>query len=840
MVVTRTAAACFFALAVAGCGPDLPTGPSVDSPSLVCGDFPVAGSALDYGSRALDAALSAAGGTTTARVVTVDDPAAPAALAQAGVALDPRPESFAIVESAGAFWVVGRDEVGAMYGALELAERLQNGGSGGLSSSLPIVASPSVTIRAANLFLVLPADDEPAWWFCDSDFWTQYLDLLARARINFLDLHGMYDLRNTLFPNALLYFANSQSHPDVGVAQATRARLVGMLRTIVAMASARGIRVGLMTYRSDLSVDAVSSAPDDDPTVRSYTREAAADLARSVPGLARIGFRIGESGHDAAWYQDTIIAGAREAGTGVGIYTRTWGATKNEVMSIVGAAGGDVIVEAKMNGEQLAAPYAIAGGHFTAWHPYSYEDYLDPPIPYSFVFQVRSGGTHRMFRQASFERARRTVPSFVLGQARGFTLEAPHAYFPQRDDYHAIAEDRFSPWTFRRDELEYLLYGRLAYDPTTPASVFRAALAERVATDGLWEPMQAASEIIPWAQLAETCGPDQRDYAPDLEWGGTVAMWASPDGASTPGMPCQHHGAFDSFSIASPDETARDLVSGIGTARVTPPEIATIVSAAAAKARVAGAVAIDPANAEARDVVRECLALADFGDYLAHKLRAATALAVYRRTAASDYLVTARSEIALADTAWLALAADTAHIAPFQDAMRMCQFTRYCDDPTSFHWVKPFHWREEAANLPADPESIDAVEHAVKSTPPTFAGTLPSPADWLDAARTPGPTLSSFTIEPPDPRAERWTVTATFATPPPPGSSVKIVWKGFSGLDDWLAAPATGDGVAYQSVIAGTQAGAYFAIEVNCPPSSAWRYPDVRAETPFIALPPGP
>jgi hypothetical protein len=260
-----------------------------------------------------------------------------------------------------------------------------------------------------------------------------------------------------------------------------------------------------------------------------------------VPGLRRIGFRIGESGHDAAWFADTIVAGVKSAGTGVEIYTRTWGTKRDEILALAAAAPSPPVVEAKLNGEQLGAPYPIAGGIFTAdaWTNYSYEDYLDDAAPpYRFVFQVRTGGTHRVFRQASYARTQRLVRSLLVGAVSGFSLEAPHAYAPERDYYHATAGDRFSEWTFRRDELMYTLFGRLAYDPSTPERVFAAKLARRTRADGLWAPLQAASEIVPWIQSANTCGPDHRDFAPELELGGAVDYWASPSTSPAPADAC--------------------------------------------------------------------------------------------------------------------------------------------------------------------------------------------------------------------------------------------------------------------------------------------------------------
>jgi hypothetical protein len=554
-------------------------------------------------------------------------------------------------------------------------------------------------------------------------------------------------------------------------------------------------------------------------------------LASRASGLWRLGFRIGESGQPASWYIDTLIAGVQDAGTGVKIYTRTWGTNKTDILSIVDQAGADTIVEAKYNGEHLAAPYAIAGGKFSgSWRNYSYENYLNPPAPYPFVFQIRAGGTHRAFRYASYERTRRTALNFLMSPAiSGFTLEAAHAYFPQRDPFHAPT-DQFSPWTFRRDELSYLLFGRLTYDPQVDPAVFRLALQSRVGTDELWNAVQAASDIVPWIQTAHTCGPDQRDYAPELELGGHVAYWASPSTGPRPPHSCgSAHQPFDQFAIALPDDLANDLVQGDVTSRVSPLQVAQAVLADAQQARAAASVTIDPANAEARDVVNECIALADLGEWYAYKLRSAAALAVYEKTASADYLAAARDATTTAGQAWLALAADASYILTFDENLRMRPLG-----------VSPFHWSlpEVRNRLAEDPTSIDAVEAAVSANPPVFTGDLPPASMWLDAPRSAGPGLVSLDIAPPDPAAASWTITAVLGDELPPGSRVNVLWKPFAGTSDWRTAPAAQVGTTYQATIAGGGQGGMFAVEVLSSAGEGWRYPDLFQETPYRTLAP--
>jgi hypothetical protein len=782
---------------------------------------------IDYATCEVSRALVAAQSKATVRLVLVGDPLGASALAKAGVTLDPRPESYGIVPAFGETFVVGRDAVGAMYGGLDVAERLRDDGAASIPPSTPIFAFPAVSVRAANPFLVLPANGETTatWWFRDASFWVEYLDMMAHARLDFLDLHAMYDTETTLFPNALLYFGTSATFPEVGVSADDRAANVAMLDRVVSMAAARGIRVGLMSYRSDTAPRADGNGPSlSDADLATYTREGAADIVKRVPGLDRLGFRIGESGHAASWYVSSFVAGVTQAATGAKVYTRTWGTTKPDVLSIVAAANGDTILEAKYNGEHFGPPYVVAGASMSQWADYSYQGYLAPPTPYTFVLQIRAAGTHRIFRFASFERARRAALSLGLSpRVAGFTLEAAHAYSPQRDFMHA-PQDVFSPWTFRRDELSYALLGRLAYDPTTPEARFRAMLAARVGTDALWDALQASSDVAPWIETALTCGPDSRDYAPELELDADVAWWAS-SAVSRPG--CQHHVAFDGFSVAVPAEAADDLVAARATTKLSPLDVARVLLADAQAAGGAARVAVDPGNAEARDVVRDCVATSDLASWFAHKLRAATALAVYQRTAATDFLAAARAETALADTAFTQLATDTAYVEPWEERLRM-QGLGYL----------PFHWRMEVPHLADDPAAIDAVVQQVAAIPPTFAGTLPAAQAWLDAPRAAGPALASLDVTPNDPTAPSWTVAVALAAPPPAGAEVRVLWKPFDSETDWTPVAANGSGTSWSAHVAGGGAGGMFAVEIAGGPGLGWRLPDVMLETPYRAVAP--
>jgi len=529
---------------------------------------------------------------------------------------------------------------------------------------------------------------------------------------------------------------------------------------------------------------------------------------------------------------ETPVSGVKQAATGVSIYTRSWVTPKADILTLGAAVGPDMVLEAKFNGEHLGPPYPIAGGVWTNWASYSYQGFLNPPDPWQFVFQVRAGGTHRIFRAASYPLTARVLGSMGISpQVRGFTLEPPTAYTPQRDFYHANDEDRFSPWAFTRDDLMYLMWGRLGYDPATPEATFREITAREAGTDSVWPALQAAGQIVPRLMTAHNLGPDSRSFAPELELAGDIAEWARAFDPGISNWPTVANPTpFDTFAVASSAEAAADLIAGTATARLSPIDIAADLLNDAQRTMDALAAADQDVirdNPLPRDMARECLALADLGRYFAHKLRGATALAVYQRTGRADWLAAARDETVAAGVAWRALADDTAYILPFHERLRM-----------SGLGFDPFHWAAAVPKLADDLAALDAAAAAVAASPPTFSGTLPDARVWLASPRSAGPGLADIAVTPAVATAPSWTVRVRFATAVPANAIVRVLWKPFDSERDFAAVDASpaGDG-SYTAAITGEGTGALFAVELR-DAQGAWRYPDPRLATPYVSLPP--
>lgn len=491
------------------------------------------------------------------------------------------PESYSITVEGDRISVEGADATGAMYGALELAEQIRLNGLTGWRVR-NAAGSPWLLNRGLNLFLTLPWDyergttnydatalvDPQRWWFQNDDYWQTLFDIMARSRLNWLDIHGTWDVSRTDAPNLYAYFIRSEKFPRVGVSREIKAACLAQLNHVIDMAHARGIRVSLMAYEARFRIPQNPHPPyeESEENVYRYTREVVEKMIRQAPGLDAIGFRIGESGRGGEFfrcYTEAVAASGRD----IPLITRSWVTRKAKVVPLARQSS-DFTVEIKYNGEQWGAPYMIAGGRVPGWYSYSFEDYLSdsgsaparkiwpgnpapasggsgkarrssaeagaiagrwPDQPYKIVWQVRSNGTHRIFPFYEPEWVRSSIRCMRIGTAAGFTVEPLNAYYPASPRYYlADPDNAWCDWVVERDSLYYMLWGRLGYDPELRTERLDAMAALELGIDGndekrrILSSWKAASRVVPTAFSAYALGPDHRNHAPELEWGGST------------------------------------------------------------------------------------------------------------------------------------------------------------------------------------------------------------------------------------------------------------------------------------------------------------------------------
>jgi dienelactone hydrolase len=660
-------------------------------------------SPVEFGRRALREALAARGLKTAVDI----------AMTGSG-----RPESYDVTIKNGAIAVRGADANGVLYGALELAERLRRRGAEALRDGA-FSGRPFLGDRGWNLFLTLPWNDaanntdyDPQalvdpnrWWFANDGYWRSLLDLMARARMNWLDIHGTWDISVTDAPNLYAYFIQSEKYPKVGVAPDIKTKNLAQLNKIISMAHARGIRVSLMAYEARFRTPhAPAPYPENEADLYAYTREVVEKMIRQAPGLDAIGFRIGESGHGEAFF-NCYLEAVKASGRDIPLVTRSWLARKSRVVPLAKASR-DFTVEIKYNGEQWGAPYMLMGGRMAGWYSYSFEDYLSdsraadaamlwpgnpapgggrwPSEPYKLVWQVRANGTHRILPIYNPAWVRRAVRSMPLGTASGFVVESLETYYPKTQKYYlADGRDSYCDWLHERDWMYLILWGRLGYDPDTADDVFDALIADKLgqAALPLTQAWKAASRVISTAFSAFSLGPDHRNHAIELEWGGDTAAFLTAE-------------PFDSHVFKSIKEALADEATKAVDGRVSPLETAAALAADAAAAAQAAEILPAAAPPDERKRLKElataCVQASHLGRYYAERF-----VSAYRAGQAQagvpDAAGKATFHMKAAEKEWGLLAANP-YYKPFTERLRMRTNT--------------FHWSQELPKISAEAERL--------------------------------------------------------------------------------------------------------------------------------------
>ena len=628
------------------------------------------------------------------------------------------PESYSIFFLNGGAQIQSSDVNGALYGALELAERILRHGRAALTGD-SVAGRPFLRDRGWNIFLTLPWDyaasntdydpralvDPDRWWFANDGFWRTLFDQMARARLNWLDLHGTWDTSVTDAPNLYAYFIQSDRFPKVGVSPDIKAANMRRLNTIIRMAHARGVRVSLMAYEARFHTPhSPDPYPENEADLYSYTREVVEKMIRQAPGLDAIGFRIGESGHGEAFF-NCYIEAVKASGRTIPLVTRSWLAQKSRVVPLAKACR-DFTLEIKYNGEQWGTPYMLMGGRMAGWYSYSFEDYLSdsgtpdaarlwpgnpvpgggnwPAQPYKIVWQVRANGTHRILPFYDPAAVRRAVRSMPLGTASGFVVEGLDAYYPKSPRYYlADPNNAYCDWTHERDWMFLNLWGRLGYDPDTPDERLDALVADKLgaAAAPLVEAWKAASRIVSMAFSAFSLGPDHRNHAIELEWGG-----------DTPGYLAA--GPFDSHVFSSVREAVAGSAAGGVDGRIPPQVTAARLMADAAIAAKSLSIPLTSAPAAERkrlmELVTVCGQAARLGRYYSERF-----LSAWRAGQAEAGMAGAAGQATAhmqeAEKAWSDLAGCTFY-KPFTERLRM--------------HTNAYHWSQELPKVKAEAERL--------------------------------------------------------------------------------------------------------------------------------------
>ncbi len=739
-------------------------------------------------------------------------------------------QSFSITTAGDRVRLSGGGAVGAMYGLLELAEQLRHAPTvaswAAFAASLrPVSESPFLEVRADNAFVhVYPLD------LTDTAQWHAYIDMLARNRFNVLDLHGSYDLESTSFPNLYPLLVHVPEYPNIGD-PAAQAKNLAAFRDLIAHAKARGIDVAFMNYsandgRAGVEKNAPSITGIPPEKLADYTSKAVTLLIQALPELSMLGFRVGESGRDAAFFEESYIKGVRDAHRpDLRLYTRSWQTTKQQLLPIAAIAPSGFDIEVKYNGEQLGLPYQALQ---TKFGTYSYETYLDVPAGYRILWQVRANGTHRFWTWENTDFIRRAVQTFTLGNARGFTLEPPTSYFSTdpATRYRDPADRQVYTYIWQKSWAWYAAWGRISYRPDLDDH-FLLSLYEdhfgRENAQSIYAAQQFAAVIVPLSLAYRFPGPDHRDFSPETETGNLSAKHQQEIPLLLQFI--DNH-PEDERSFASIGTFVDNKLAGRADGRVGPLAVARrLADAASETRRLVGQVDANAANAlgagEWRLLRADLLSASYLGSYYADRITGLVHLGYALRTG-----TTAEYEAGIAGLA--ASRADWSRLAETADAI-------YGPLSNPLRRQLKFQWAHELPGL----ERVDATAPGLWAARHPDHIAAPLQITPHDSGAPAGLQVARLQAEP---AADRLHAVIHCEAHAPGGVAHAVLWyKALPSQLAWESMPMTADGDAvYTATVPLTPEGLMYHVEIQAASGDAENFPNVFSATPYLILPPFP
>ena len=250
-----------------------------------------------------------------------------------------------------------------------------------------------------------------------------------------------------------------------------------------------------------------------------YTKAALAEFVRQVPSLDGIQFRMhDESGlkknEQEGFWQD-VFAMMKDKAPHLRLDLRA----KELPDSVIETAldeGIDFRITTKYWMEQMGLPF-----HPTHVNPqdqhnrrHGYADLLRYPQRYQMVWRLWNGGTSRVLLWGDPEYARRFAESTHLYDGDGFEVNEPLATKMEAQPHDMRPFDLLKPqyryydYEFERYWHFFQAYGRMGYEPGTPAEVWQREFERRFGTEAapyVEKGLHQASWVLP--RIVASCYP---------------------------------------------------------------------------------------------------------------------------------------------------------------------------------------------------------------------------------------------------------------------------------------------------------------------------------------------
>ena len=736
---------------------------------------------------------------------------------------------------------------GLMYAALDVAEQVRQNTSGGnpLQNVREAEQRPFLQERGIAMYTMHRAYFESRLF--DQRYWQKFFDLLASSRINnFIVVFG-YENGGFMAP-PYPYFFDVDEFPGVklvGLSSDQQTRNRAAFKKMMQLAHERGISVTAAIwdhiYRGGVQTGGIPGAPKaPDPNVpglvwgvtaenlSAYTKAALRRFLQVFPEVDAIQFRMHEESglrsEEKVSFWHEVFSLIKQAKPDIRLDLRVKD-LPDEVIDDALKQGLAARVSTKFWMEQMGLPFHPT--HVNQQNQkdrrHGYADLLRYPQRYHVHWQLWNGGTTRLLLWGDPEYVRRFAGAARLYGGNSFDvnemlatkmLGEPHMDKPI--DLLAPAY-RYYDYEFERYWHFYQLWGRLTYDPDTPARVWEEEFSRRFGAGAgphLMNAEHLASGVLPRIVASSyryAYFPTTRGWA-EMKRQDDLATFAAFEGS-------------DTQQFMNARDAARNILSGTESPMRWPQETSRWFSATSdailAEIVKAEHAAGDRASKEFRSSVADFKILAALSRYYASRLQAAVAYNLYKEAGDQQSFDTALEQERNAIRAWSDIVETAANI--YNEKL-----------PFGAPGYFPRHWKEELQQLRADYDRLVAQRGAAASAPNTRRIMLTPPA--LDVP-PPAATLSSADTARP---GQDLVVTATVGSPV---KWVRLRYRHLTQYEDYQSAEMAaipGKAGTYQGQIPSSfidpKSDLMYFVEVMGTNGRGRMYPDLEKETPYIVV----
>ncbi len=607
------------------------------------------------------------------------------------------PEAFSIERTdSRSVRIIGADAAGAMYGGLEVAEELLIGGLNavtadeqkpvmgmrGIKFNIPLdVRTPSYSdLGDAGQYNI------PHMW--DFEFWREFVDEAASHRYNYISLWNLHpfpslvkvpdysdvalnDVKRSVSPEKKYYSGTGTNHdaPEIlgeteTLIEMTIDEKIAFWRRVMAYGKERNVDFYVVTWNIfDYGIDGKYGIDDsiENPVTADYFRKSVKQLFLTYPDLKGIGLTTGENMHEATaqekedWVFKTYGLGVLDVFEDQPDRKITFLHRQHQAGAIAIAETFKPLVDHPNVDFIFSYKYAKAHAYSSTKQPFykSFERDIKGRGDLKTIWTMRNDSTY-LLRWAAPEFLREFVQNVPVEITRGYYFGSDGWVWGR--DFIRKGRSGAKPIELKKHWFQWLLWGRLAYDPNITDERFVGIVHTHfpeVDATKLLEAWQAASMAYPL-----TTG---------FHWGALDYHWYLEGCVGVKGNPSTNFHDVDSFIKLQPHpgsgyvsipDYVKAVQSGKTFTGTGPLEISAQLLGNADKALAIVGTMNAGTDAELAETLKDIEAMAYLGRYYGLKIEGATHLHLYRES--GDETEKAKAVKALEDgaQAWRAYTAN--------------------------------------------------------------------------------------------------------------------------------------------------------------------------------------